>query len=53
MLSQTAVIGIGHCHQGRSGSQEQADKSFHILTSFINDARILFSEKLAAVAPGG
>ncbi|MFH0915391.1 MAG: aspartate aminotransferase family protein [bacterium] len=54
MLSQTAgVVGIGHCHpKVVAAVKEQADKSFHILTSFINDARTAFSEKLAAVAPG-
>src|SRR3990170_4812916 len=54
MLSQTAgVLGIGHCNpKVVAAVKEQADKSFHILTSFINDPRTIFSEKLAAVAPG-
>jgi len=54
MLCQTAgVVGIGHCNpKVVAAVKEQADKSFHILTSFINDARTVFSEKLAAVAPG-
>src|SRR5664280_768651 len=54
MLSQTAgVVGIGHCNpKVVAAVREQADKSMHILTSFINDPRTVFSEKLAAVAPG-
>jgi 4-aminobutyrate aminotransferase-like enzyme len=54
MLCQTAgVVGIGHCNpKVVAAVKEQADKSFHILTSFINDPRTVFSEKLAAVAPG-
>jgi 4-aminobutyrate aminotransferase-like enzyme len=54
MLCQTAgVVGIGHCNpQVVAAVKEQSEKSFHILTSFINDARTVFSEKLAAVAPG-
>jgi 4-aminobutyrate aminotransferase-like enzyme len=54
MLSQTAgVVGIGHCNpKVVAAVTEQAGKSFHILTSFINDPRTIFSEKLAAVAPG-
>lgn len=54
MLCQTAgVVGIGHCHpKVVAAVKEQAEKSFHILTSFINDPRTVFAEKLAAVAPG-
>jgi len=54
MLSQTAgVVGIGHCNpKVVAAVREQADKSMHLLTSFINDPRTVFSEKLAAVAPG-
>ena len=54
MLAQTAgVVGIGHCNpKVVAAVREQADKSMHLLTSFINDPRTVFSEKLAAVAPG-
>ena len=54
MLCQTAgVVGIGHCNpKVVAAVKEQSEKSFHILTSFINDPRTVFSEKLAAVAPG-
>jgi 4-aminobutyrate aminotransferase-like enzyme len=54
MLSQTAgVVGVGHCHpKVVAAVKEQVDKSMHLLTSFINDPRTIFSEKLAAVAPG-
>ena len=54
MLSQTAgVVGIGHCNpKVVAAVREQAGKSMHILTSLINDPRTIFSEKLAAVAPG-
>jgi len=54
MLSQTAgVCGIGHCNDAVvKAVQEQAAISMHLLTSFVNDQRTVFSEKLAAVAPG-
>jgi 4-aminobutyrate aminotransferase-like enzyme len=54
MLCQTAgVVGIGHCNSDVVAAvKDQADKSFHILTSFINDPRTAFAEKLAAVSPG-
>jgi len=54
MLSQTAgVVGIGHCHpKVVAAVKAQADKSMHLLTCFVNDPRTIFSEKLAAVAPG-
>lgn len=54
MMAQTAgVLGIGHGNpKVVAAVKEAADKPLHVLTCFINEARILFSEKLAAVAPG-
>lgn len=54
MLCQTAgVVGIGHRNSKVVAAvKEQAEKSFHVLTSFVNEPRTLFAEKLAAVAPG-
>lgn len=54
MMAQTAgVLGVGHAHpKVVAAVKAAADLPLHVLTCFMNEPRIVFSEKLAAVAPG-
>ena len=55
MLSQTAgVVGVGHCNpKVVAAVREQADKSMHLLTSFINIPGPSSRRSWPRLPPGG